>query len=316
MLLPECLLLAGGRIVLDPGRCDRHPRGEFSDPLCHRQAGSSRCVTTERSTTATKVHEYTGFPRSRPDDRRAGLQSLADPARRAGGPPLHRRGLRLQRLQRAADARRRDHRVDRGRGLDDPAGRLDLLDRADHARALGGALRPVGRARRAAEDDVRQRLLLLRRPADRQPGRLAAQHLGRLPGLRRHRRDRAGPRLHLAGLDAGEMVPRPAGHGDRHGDHGLRRRRPDRRPAGRGADGPLPVVDVGGREGGVPGDGLRLLRLHDVRRVHRPGAGAGLAARGIRAARAAEEARHARPRRRWTSPGRRRSSGCSGRCSA
>ena len=37
-----------------------------------------------------------------------------------------------------------------------------------------------------------------------------------------------GPRLHLAGLDAHQMVPRPARHGDRHGHHGLRRRRHDR----------------------------------------------------------------------------------------
>ena len=37
-----------------------------------------------------------------------------------------------------------------------------------------------------------------------------------------------GPRLHLAGLDAHQVVPRPARHGDRHGHHGLRRRRHDR----------------------------------------------------------------------------------------
>ena len=44
-----------------------------------------------------------------------------------------------------------------------------------------------------------------------------------------------GHRLHLAGLDADQMVPGPAGHGDRHGDHGLRRRRLHRLAAvGRG----------------------------------------------------------------------------------
>ena len=42
-----------------------------------------------------------------------------------------------------------------------------------------------------------------------------------------------GPRLHLAGLDPDQMVSRPARHGDRHGDHGLRRRRDDRRAARR-----------------------------------------------------------------------------------
>ena len=44
------------------------------------------------------------------------------------------------------------------------------------------------------------------------------------------------PRLHLAGVDAGEMVSRPARHGNRHGHHGLRRRRHDRRAAGEHAD--------------------------------------------------------------------------------
>ncbi len=68
--------------------------------------------------------------------------------------------------------------------------------------------------------------------------------------------------------------------------------------AGRRADGPVQVVDVGGGEGGVPGDGLRLLRLHDVRRVPRPRAGARLAARGVHAPVAAEEAGHPRRCRR------------------
>ena len=73
---------------------------------------------------------------------------------------------------------------------------------------------------------------------------------------------------------------------------------------------------LGRREGSVPGDGLRLLRLHDVRRIRVPRAGA----------RAGSPRDTSRPRRRrdssrtrtsrWTSPGRRRSSGCSGSCSA
>ena len=55
-------------------------------------------------------------------------------------------------------------------------------------------------------------------------------------GLRRDRRLRSGHRLHLAGLDADQVVPRPAGPRDRHGDHGLRRRRADRRAARGRAD--------------------------------------------------------------------------------
>ena len=59
-----------------------------------------------------------------------------------------------------------------------------------------------------------------------------------LPGLRRHRRHRPGHRLHLAGLHADQVVPRPPGPGHRHGDHGLRRRRADRLTAVPAADEP------------------------------------------------------------------------------
>ncbi len=55
-------------------------------------------------------------------------------------------------------------------------------------------------------------------------------------GSGRHRRHRSWARLHLAGVDADQMVSRPARHGDRHGHHGLRRRRHDRRAAGGPAD--------------------------------------------------------------------------------
>ena len=40
--------------------------------------------------------------------------------------------------------------------------------------------------------------------------------------------DRTRARLHLAGHDAHPVVSGPSGHGDRHGDHGVRRRRHDR----------------------------------------------------------------------------------------
>ena len=51
---------------------------------------------------------------------------------------------------------------------------------------------------------------------------------GSLSRLRRDRRHRARARLHLAGVDADPLVSGPPRHGDRHGDHGLRRRRHDR----------------------------------------------------------------------------------------
>ncbi len=82
-----------------------------------------------------------------------------------------------------------------------------------------------------------------------------------------HRRRRSRPRLHLAGVDAGEMVPGPARHGDRHGHHGLRRRRDDRRAARGPADELLQDRDLGRRLGDVPRHGRDLLRLHDDRRV-------------------------------------------------
>ena len=44
----------------------------------------------------------------------------------------------------------------------------------------------------------------------------------------RDRRHRPRARLHLARLDAHQVVSRPPRHGDRHGHHGLRRRRHDR----------------------------------------------------------------------------------------
>ena len=42
---------------------------------------------------------------------------------------------------------------------------------------------------------------------------------------------RPGARLRFTGLDANTLVPRPPGHGNRDGDHGLRRRRDNRRAA-------------------------------------------------------------------------------------
>ena len=48
-----------------------------------------------------------------------------------------------------------------------------------------------------------------------------------------------GHRLHLSGIDFDSLVSRPARHGDRHGDHGVRRRCLYRRAALGLADGPV-----------------------------------------------------------------------------
>ena len=134
---------------------------------------------------------------------------------------------------------------------------------------------------------------------DRLPGR-RARHRHRaavagLPRLRRHRRHRPGHRLHLAGLHADQVVPRPPGPGHRHGDHGLRRRRDDRQPAVAASCSSFYDPDFDGTAGTVAsGDAVahavrhprpRLPRRHDVRRLHGPGARRGLEARGLRPAR-------------------------------
>ena len=89
---------------------------------------------------------------------------------------------------------------------------------------------------------------------------------------------RARHRLHLAGLDADQMVPRPSRHGDRHGHHGLRRRRLHRLAAVGLADEQVHHRHhVGVAETFIVAR-RRLLRLHDRRLDHRARAGAGLEA--------------------------------------
>ena len=72
-------------------------------------------------------------------------------------------------------------------------------------------------------------LLLRRRLSRFGARRVSASDLAALSRLWRDRRHRARARLRVAGVDADPLVPGPPRHGDRHGDHGLRRRRDDRR---------------------------------------------------------------------------------------
>ena len=123
-----------------------------------------------------------------------------------------------------------------------------------------------------------------RRPAARRRRHLPAPALDSLAGHRRAGRHRPGAGLHFAGVDLDKMVPRPARHGNRHGDHGLRRRRHDRRPAGADADGPFPHADLGRRMADLRRPGRDLLRLHDGRRVRLSRAAGGLAAGRLDAA--------------------------------
>ena len=67
-----------------------------------------------------------------------------------------------------------------------------------------------------------------RRISGRRPRRCAAPFWLIVLGLRRARRHRSRARLHLAGVDADQVVSRPARDGHRARHHGVRRRRDDR----------------------------------------------------------------------------------------
>ena len=152
---------------------------------------------------------------------------------------------------------------------------------------LGVSAAAVGRlarAGRAAQGRLRRRAVLVRRSVARRDRRLHASALADVARLRRDRRHRSWPRLHLAGVDAGEMVPGSPRHGDRHGHHGLRRRRHDRRAARRPPDELLQDPDLRRRLGNLRHHGRDLFRVHDDRRVPLSPAAGRLASRRLDAA--------------------------------
>ena len=165
---------------------------------------------------------------------------------------------------------------------------------------LGIVGRDLGRLARARRARARRAVVvgavLVRRLSDLGARRLHPSALADVARLGRDRRHRPRPRLHLAGLDADQMVPRPARHGDRHGHHGLRRRRDDRRAAGRLADELFRDPDLGRRLGDLRRDGRHLLRLHDDRRLRLSRAAGRLAARGLDAAGESQRDDHAEQR--------------------
>ena len=142
----------------------------------------------------------------------------------------------------------------------------------------------AGSSARAAQSRPRLRALLVRRPADRRLRRLHPPAVADVARRRRHRRHRPRARLHLAGLDAHQMVPRPARHGHRHGHHGLRRRRHDRLAARDPPDEPLQDADRPRRLADVRRDGRHLLRVHADRRLRLSAAARRLEARRLDAA--------------------------------
>ena len=238
---------------------------------CQRGPGP-RVVERSRLAAEGGGARETVVPGSRSDDRAQGIQPVADPAGRARGPPVDRPGLRVQRLQGAA-----------GRALrhEAHADRDHLQHRDRDARPVGRDRRHVGRARRPAQGDVLVRLLLVHGLRGRRRRRGRRPALARLPRLRRDRRHRPRHRLHLAGLDADQVVPGPARPRDGPRDHGLRRRRADRLAAvGRAA---RRLRRLAGRRhrARLPHARRHLPRRDDARRLHRAAARRRLEARGL-----------------------------------
>ena len=190
---------------------------------------------------------------------------------------VHRTGLRLQRVQPADDAATGRLAVD-PRRLEAHRTRLDFFDRDGLSWPVCRGLRTLGRGRRPPQGDVHRRHMLGQRVPGLGAWRLPAQSLDHLSRLRRHRRLCARHRLHLAGLDIDEMVPRPPGHGHGDGDHGLRRRRVDRLAAVGLADGHVRQFVRRRRALHLHHARLRVFRLHDGRLADRARAGAGLEA--------------------------------------
>ena len=276
--------------------------------------------------------------------RQAGVQPLA---RAAGGtvhPSLHRHGLRLLRVLETAAGRRPRCRRQGGAGvlggrrhvrrevrrhaqgavrhglqLEPVRPRLDVHVLLRAARHFGGDLGRMARARRAAQGGSRLGAVLVRRPVDRRARRLHPSALADVARRRRDRRHRPRPRLHLAGLDAHQVVPRPARHGDWHGHHGLRRRRhdrltachhPDERPTrrclhvhrslhGDRAHARLERLshrDRRRRLADLHRHGRDLFRLHADRRLRLPAAADRLATRRVDAARQRQPHDHVQQR--------------------
>jgi hypothetical protein len=154
-----------------------------------------------------------------------------------------------------------------------PVLRVSRLCRG-HLGWLAGACGPAQGRRRGDN-------LLVRRPGDLCIRRDDPSAVADVARLRNHRRHRPGSRLHFARLDTDQVVSGPARHGYRHGHHGLRRRRDDRRPTGRQTDEVLRHPDIGRRVGNLPHHGRYLLRVHDGRRVELSRASGQLAAREL-----------------------------------
>ena len=152
----------------------------------------------------------------------ARLQSLAGAPGRAVHPFVHRSGLCVQRLQPAADPPAGDQQVGPGDWQLADVGWIFSIAIVVLG-ASAAAVRALGRGRGSAACHVHGRPVLwpgLRRVRRRHQ---SAPAVAGVPGLRRVGGHGARTGLHLAGVDADQVVSGPSGHGHRHGHHGFRR---------------------------------------------------------------------------------------------
>ncbi len=212
-----------------------------------RAAGEDLMTTI--SSAGSVVRCRSGFPRQGEDYCDCRLQPLARAARGALHPSVHRHGLRFQRVLAAAVACDRSDRAEGVSGhVAGPGavhhhlrleGRQHGLDVHAVFRVAGHRSRGLGRlarARRPTQGRFRLGLVLVRRPFPWRNRHHHASIMVAVARLRRDRRHRSWPRLYLAGVDAGEVVPGSPRHGDRHGHHGFWWWRHDRCAAGEPPD--------------------------------------------------------------------------------
>ena len=155
--------------------------------------------------------------------------------------------------------------------------RLDVHPVFCPARLLRRSVGRLAGARRPAQGRRRRGLLLVGRVADRRARRLSAPTLAAVARTGRDRRHWSRAGLYFAGFDPDKMVSRQARHGDRHGDHGVWRRRDDRSAARRHADEFLQIAHIRRGLADAGGARSRLFRLYARRRLRLSRAPGGLA---------------------------------------
>ena len=136
------------------------------------------------------------------------------------------------------------------------------------SRTFSCDFRPLGRTHWTTQDHVHCRSLFQQRLYHFRFWRLVAPTLDHLSWLRDDWRLRALPGLHFPGFDSGEMVSRSPGYGDRHGHHGIWRRRLHRFESQFAAHGSFQIADSTG-VAKIFWPWHHLFLLHGFRFAHR-----------------------------------------------